>query len=207
MSFAHTLYRRCIGIATGLAVLAIVVSTATTPVKAQSLNQLSAQEQTALRRGQAVVSGRDGQFVGRVLVNAGVDPTWQALTDYGNFARFFPNVEQSRVLQSSGDRHVFEQVNVVRVLSITRRTRVVIASTERYPQQVNFNLVEGDLEAMQGAWRIEPVGSNQVLLSHQVSVSPRDRGPARGIFFSTYRSILEDTLSAIRQESERRAGR
>ncbi len=200
----------------GLVAIAIVVATSLSPAALSqdiisqdingSLNQLPAQEQSALQAGDATVTGSNGQFTGRVLINASAPDVWQVLTDYDNFERFFPNVENSRLLESANNRSVFEQINVVQVFLFTQRSRIVVASTESYPQQIDFLLVEGDLETLQGTWQIEPVSSSpdQVLITHQVSVEPNQGGAVRNVFFNIYQNVLEDTLAALKQEAERR---
>ncbi|MGB3616143.1 MAG: SRPBCC family protein [Elainellaceae cyanobacterium] len=193
--------------------IAIVATSLMMPVFAQvdaTFAQLPVQEQITLQDGQATVSGSDGQFTGRVLVDAPLSTAWQVVTDYNNFDQFLPTVETSQLLESTGNRRVFEQVNVVRIFPITRRSRVVIAATLSYPQQIDFNLVEGDLNTLQGIWQFEAVSPsagappNQVLITHQVAVTPKGGGLIRGLFFNTYRNVLEDTMSALKQESERR---
>ncbi len=161
-----------------------------------------AQLQIAQSNGVSV-SGSNGTFTGQVLVRTSAQTAWNVLTDYNRFSSFIPSVAESRVLQSNGNRKVFEQVNVIRVLAFTRRSRVVISSVESYPQQISFSLVEGDVESLQGVWRIQPRGNNQVLITHQVTVDPGS-SPTRGLFFNIYRSTLANTLSALKQEMERR---
>lgn len=174
------------------------------------LNSLPRDERTALRNGQVMMSGRNGQFTGRVLINASLAETWQVLTDYDNFEQFLPNIENSRWLESSGDRNVFEQINVVQVLPfVTNRSRIVIESLESYPQQINFGLIEGDLQALQGVWYFDSVyhaGREQVLLTHEVYIDP-GQSSTRGVFFNTYRNVLTNSLRATKVEAERRAGR
>lgn len=199
----------------GLMAIAIIIATSISPAAFSqdisqdindSLRQLPAQEQAALQGGDATVTGGNGQFTGRVLINASAPEVWQVLTDYDNFERFFPNIETSRLLESSDNRSVFEQINVVQVFLFTQRSRIVVASTENYPQQIDFSLVEGDLESLQGSWQIESISSspNQVLITHQVSVEPNQGGAVRNVFFGIYQNVLEDTLNALKQEAERR---
>jgi ribosome-associated toxin RatA of RatAB toxin-antitoxin module len=159
----------------------------------------------ALQPGEVSVSGESGQYVGQVLATGSVDAAWAALTDYNNFASFFPDVETSQLLESNGNQKVFEQVNVVRVFPFTRRTRVVISATESYPQQISFNVIDGDVESLQGVWKIEAVGSNQVLVTHQVSIDPGS-SPTRDLFFNIYKNSLDDTMAALGQEITRRSG-
>ncbi|MEL6603506.1 MAG: SRPBCC family protein [Cyanobacteria bacterium J06614_10] len=179
-------------------------------------SELPEQEQSALEAGEVMVtakrSGENGQFVARVLIDAPVTEAWKVLTDYDNFEQFLPNVEDSQLLESDDNRRVFEQLNVISIVPsvIDIRSRVVIESMENYPQQVDFNLVEGDLKVLQGIWKLDPVATtageepDKVLITHQVDIDPGDGSP-RGLFFSTYRLVLEDSLIAAKQETERRA--
>lgn len=172
------------------------------------INELPSAERAALYRGEVLVSGENGEFMGRVLVNAPLDQAWDVLTDYDNFENFLPNIESSQLLSSEGNRNIFEQVNVIKVLPfVTTRSRIEIQSVESYPQRVDFSLVRGDLDALEGVWQLEPIATaegDRVLVTHRVSVDPGNGSP-RGVFFSTYKSILEGSLSAAKQETEQRA--
>ena len=173
-----------------------------------TMNGLESQERAALIRGEVLISGSNGEFSGRVLVNAPLDKAWEVLTDYDNFENFLPNITSSELLESVDNKNVFEQTNEFKVLPfVTTRSRVKIQSTESYPQQVEFTLVDGDLQSLDGVWLLEPISTaegDRVLVSHNVSVDPGNASP-RGIFYSTYKSMLEDSLASAKQETERRA--
>ena len=178
-------------------------SNASTSFMKSALESLPAQEKATLESGQVVVLGENGEFVARVLVNATLEDAWQVLTDYDNFEAFLPHVESSDLLESDGTRKVFKQVNVVPILPfVTSRSQITIESKETYPQQVDFSLVEGDLDALKGVWYLEQIGE-QVLVTHQVDIDPGNGSP-RGMFFSTYRNVLEGSLSAAKEETEKR---
>ncbi|MEO0768937.1 MAG: SRPBCC family protein [Cyanobacteria bacterium J06649_4] len=219
---------RSLGRATALAVaLATPVATASAqnpasgeqPTAQQTqlaFAELPETERTALEEGQVMVSasrtGEKGQFTARVLIDATLDEAWAVLTDYDNFEKFLPNVENSELLESEDNRRVFEQMNVISVVPsvIDIRSRVVIESMERPLEEVAFSLVEGDLDLLEGVWQLSPVASvegedpDKVLITHQVDIDPGDSSP-RGLFFSTYRLVLEDSLIAAKTEAERRA--
>lgn len=165
---------------------------------------LTSQEQTALRQGRVLLSGEEGSYTARVMANGSTDAAWAVLTDYNNFANFFPSVESSQLLSSDQNQKVFEQVNVVRIFPITRRARVVIAASETYPANISFRLVEGDLEGLQGSWYVTGAG-NQVMITHQVTVDPGSSN--RTLFFTVYKDNLQKTMAALKQEIERRSGR
>ncbi len=200
--------------AASIGAIALNLSITTIPAKAElfnsALDRLPVQERVALRQGQSLVTGSKGKYTGKVLVRATVATAWQVLTDYNNFYRFFPNVASSKLIQNNGDRKVFEQVQVIRAFAISKKSRVRIAVKETYPKQIAFNLVEGDLKSLQGAWRIEPISPypgappNQVLIVHQVNADPGSIA-TRGLFYSLYRDNLENTLVALKKEVEKRS--
>lgn len=179
------------------------------PLSTQAANspiaQLSTQEQTTLRSGRVSLTGENGRYTCRVLVTAPVAIVWKLLTDYNNFENYFPNVASSQILEAKGNRKVFEQVYLIQALIFSKRSRVRIASTETYPRQIDFNLVEGDVNALKGTWRLEPVSSDRVLVTHQVTVDPGSDN--RALFFGIYEDTLEKTLQAVKQRSEQQANR
>lgn len=181
-----------------------LVSPLSTEAANSPIARLSTQEQTTLRSGRVSLTGENGQYTGRVIVTAPVATIWKLLTDYNNFENYFPNVASSEILEKKGNRTIFEQVYLIQALIFSKRSRVRIASTETYPRQIDFNLVNGDVDALKGTWRLEPLSSNQVLVTHQVNVDPGSDN--RALFFGIYEDTLEKTLQAIKQRSEQQVG-
>lgn len=204
-------FRYIWGMAVAMATIAAIVLATPTVVSGtpDALGELPVRERVALQDGDAIVSRNDAGFIARVLVRAPVSTAWEVLTDYNNFEQFFPNVEESQLLEANGNRRVFEQTNLVRVLLGNSRSRVKIAVTETYPERIEFALVEGDLDALQGNWSLAPIAPHlgappdRVLISYQVAIEPLDSTP-QGIFFKTYQRVLEKTMPAIKQEVDRR---
>lgn len=168
------------------------------------LAQLPTQTQTTLKAGQVVVSGENGQYTGHVLVTAPVDVAWKVLTDYEHFKDFLPGVVASRILSTAGNETVFEQVNSVRLLLFTQTSRLVIAATQQYPQQIKFHMQQGQIKSLNGIWQLEPVNTKQVLITQKVQFDPGNAAP-RGIAFNIYKNTLVDSLKAIKKETEKRA--
>jgi ribosome-associated toxin RatA of RatAB toxin-antitoxin module len=156
--------------------------------------------------------GQDGKYTCRLLVKSSVDNAWKVLTDYDNFAEFLPGVTRSALITSNGDRKVFEQINKIKTLIFSIESKVQIATIESYPQEIAFEAVAGDLEILDGKWTLEAVSPypsappDQVLITHQVVVEPA-KVPSDGIFFNIYEERLEETLMAIKQETEKRSGK
>lgn len=156
----------------------------------------------ALQYGETSVTGDNGQYVAKVLVKAPTGKAWEVLTDYDNFKHFLPNVSDSKLLSAQGNRKVFEQVSEFQVFLFTKRARVQISTSETYPQQIDFQLVEGDVESLRGTWQLTTPAPNLVLITHRVAVDPGANN--RGLFFRIYKNSLKDTLTALKKEIESR---
>ena len=173
------------------------------------VDQLPVLERVALREGQVLVTGEDGVYTCRFLVDASVDTAWQVLTDYNNFELFLPGVTDSELLETDGDRKIFEQISRIKTFIFSTKARIRMAVTESYPKKIAFNFLDGDLDNLDGTWILEPVSPypsappNQVLITHQVTVEPNST-PSRSLFYNIYKNRLEKTLVAIQEEVEQR---
>lgn len=171
---------------------------------------LPVEQRVALRKGEVIFLGEKGEYTCRILTNSSVESAWQVLTDYENFSKFLPGVKSSELIEQKGDRTVFEQVNKVKTLVFSIEARLQIANTETYPQQIAFEAIDGDIKSLKGKWTLEPVSPypsappDQVLLTHKVAVEP-NKSLSDEIFFKIYESRLEETVAAIKQETEKRS--
>ena len=197
-------YCQVIGLTAAIALGGLLPMTEYTLAQSgDALASLSAQEKTSLKSGNALVEGKDGNYVSRILVTAPLDTAWEVLTDYDNFKKFLPGVVSSRILETQGNQVVFEQVTQVQLLLLTQRTRLVITAIKQYPQEITFQLKRGEIKSLKGSWKLEPIAPNQVLITQEVAFDPGHQ-IARGLAFSIYKNALADSLKAIKQETERR---
>ena len=198
-------HRLLIGYASAIALSLFVPLTANAmPQSNASLTQLPGQEQTTLKAGRIVLTGEKGHYTGRVLVTAPLNTAWDVLTDYDHFKNFIPGVVSSQILQNNGNQTIFEQINVVKVFLFTKKSRLVIASSEHYPSQINFQLRSGDIKSLNGLWTLDLISSNQVLITQDVTFDPGSSVP-RNLAFNIYKNSLANSLKAIKQETERRS--
>jgi ribosome-associated toxin RatA of RatAB toxin-antitoxin module len=199
-----------------LGAIALIFSITFSPVANAKLfdgpvDKLPLEQRVALRNGDVIFLGEKGKYTCRILTNSSVENAWQVLTDYENFANFLPGVVSSALLEQKGDRKVFEQVNQVKTFVVSIEARLQIANTESYPQQIAFEAIDGDIKTLKGKWTLEPVSpypsasANQVLLTHEVTVEP-NQTLSDDIFFKIYEDRLEETVAAIKQETEKRSG-
>lgn len=193
--------------------LSAIALSVSMPLAAQALPQsgtsfahLSPQEQSTLKAGNAVVVGENGHYTGRILTTAPINLTWNVLTDYNHFKDFLPGVVSSRILEAQGNRTVFEQVNLVKILLLTHKSRLVVTAFKQYPKEIDFQLKEGEIKALVGLWKLEPLPANQVLITQDVTFDPGD-SVTRGLAFRIYKNALANSLQAIKQEAERRVAK
>lgn len=173
------------------------------------VDRLSSIERNSLRNGQTVVTGDKGNYVARVLVSASPDAVWQVLTDYANLSKFIPNMTSSKILENRGDRKIIEQVDSrqVFIVSIVSRTKLSIKETNL--KQIDFYLIDGDLDKMEGYWKIEPVSTvprekpDSVLITYTVNAQPNSSTPTDA-FYGIFKEALGDTLQAIKTEVKSR---
>ncbi len=78
------------------------------------IDRLPLEQRVALKKGELVFLGEGGNYTSRLLISTTVDNAWQVLTDYKNFANFLPGVVSSELLESKGDRKIFEQINKIK---------------------------------------------------------------------------------------------
>jgi len=171
---------------------------------------LPLEQRVALKKGEVIFIGEKGKYTCRILTNSTIESAWQVLTDYENFAKFLPGVKSSELIEQQGDRKIFEQVNQVKTLVFSIEARLQIANTETYPKQIAFEAIDGDLKSLKGKWTLEPVSPypsappDQVLLTHKVAVEP-NKSLSDEIFYKIYENRLEETVVAIKQETEKRS--
>lgn len=147
------------------------------------------------------LSQRQRQISAKIPIAQAVEPIWQVLTDYEALADFIPNLSISQRLQHPTGGIRLEQVGTQRLLRFNFSARVVLDLEEKFPYEINFNLVEGDLKAFSGSWRLQPAPhSKQVVtnLLYTVCVLPKRTMPVSII----ERRLINDlrlNLLAIRQ--------
>ena len=165
---------------------------------------LSNRENKDLEQGKVVLKGEKGNYLGRIIATGDINTAWSVLTDYNNFDRFLPNIVSSKVIETEGDRVLFEQINVVDLWLFQEKFMVQIVANKIQPSQVDFKLADGELNKLIGKWHIEEITPGKILVSHQVEVEPGSN-TEKPFFYGIYESSLEETLKAIAVEINRRS--
>lgn len=169
------------------------------------VGDLSAANQAICCQGQAVITGKAGEYVAQILIQGLPEVAWSVLTDYDNFHTFLPNVVATQVLEESAQRTVVEQINTCQILFAPIQSRVCTENMVSVPGKLNFHLVEGDLAKLHGYWQVLPLSepANHVLIK-QVVTAKAAMGFLEGSFHLIFRETLKQTLTAIQLEIARR---
>jgi len=175
------------------------------------IGSLSPTEQGSLRSGKAIVNVVSDRYVSYMLVRADIDPIWSVLTDYDHFADFLPSVQSSEVLEAEGDRAVVEQIAKLKVMLAEMESRVRTENIRTPKKRIDFRLIEGDLEIMEGDWQLIPVqvsegkDQSQPLTLVKQSVHAKIGNPLlEGAFEAVYTKNIKRNLKAIAQEVYKR---
>ena len=147
---------------------------------------------------------RQRQISARIRIPHPVEQVWRVLTDYEALANFIPNLAKSRLLEHPKGGLRLEQVGTQRLLRFNFSARVVLDLDEKFPHEINFNMVEGDFKAFSGSWRLEPdplsdqSGTN---LCYSLRVLPKRTMPV-ALIERRLCSDVQSNLLAIRQRVE-----
>jgi ribosome-associated toxin RatA of RatAB toxin-antitoxin module len=144
--------------------------------------------------------GRQRQLSAKVHIPYSADQVWQILTDYDRLADFIPNLAKSRQISHPQNGIRIEQVGTQSLLKIKFCARVVLDMVERFPHQLDFEMVEGDFKKFSGSWLLQPAAGGTELC-YSLSVLPPLTMPV-GMIERRLKAGLVLNLSAIRDRAE-----
>lgn len=99
---------------------------------------------------------RHRRISARIHIPHAIEQVWQVLTDYETLADFIPNLARSHRLEHPTGGIRLEQVGTQRLLNFNFSARVILDLEEKFPQAINFKMVEGDFKDFSGSWCLEP---------------------------------------------------
>lgn len=102
------------------------------------------------------LEGRQRSVFAKIQIPYPLEQVWQVITDYEAFVKFMPNVTQSRRLEHPTAGTRVEQVRTKSFMGMNFSARSVFDIEEKFPYEIHYQLVEGDLKAFSGYWRLEP---------------------------------------------------
>ena len=144
--------------------------------------------------------GRHRQLSARIHIPYSVDQVWQILTDYDRLADFIPSLAKSRQISHPRNGIRIEQVGTQSLLKLKFCARVVLDMVERFPHQLDFEMVEGDFKKFSGSWMLQPI-TGGTELCYVLSVLPPITMPV-GMIEKRLKAGLALNLTAIRDRAE-----
>ena len=148
------------------------------------------------------------QGVRRLAVQLRTDQSlghlWQVITDYEKLSTFIPNLSSSKLIERSGNRVTLAQVGSQQlVLGLKFSAEVQLELTEHRPEGLlQFRMLKGDFRRFEGAWRLQSV-PDQTLLLYELTVQGCVGMPV-ALIEQRLRQDLNDNLLAVEQETIRR---
>ncbi|WP_039727316.1 SRPBCC family protein [Leptolyngbya iicbica] len=164
---------------------------------------LAPEQQQALQAGEVVMLGSEGTYTVLSLVPAPASVVWDVLTNYERFPDFLPSVKASRVLERRDNCVLVERKDSRKVGILPIRVKIVTENIE-YPQErIEYRMVDGTLDEMNGTWELSPVsGPNQAdatLLVQKIEAKA-SMGPLQPYFFEVFESGLTEMTANLRNE-------
>ena len=142
----------------------------------------------------------------RTAVDAPHAVIWAVLTDYGNTARWVPDMERSVVLKRRADGAVVEQSGRADVLFFRFSVASVVDVQEHPPNRIEVKLVRGDFKQLQGAYELKKLGEGDNRYELRWSGQVELASPVPGFVAQPLlANNLKRSFAGVVQEMERRA--
>ena len=123
------------------------------------------------------LEGRQRHAVAKIQIPYPLEQVWQVLTDYEAFAEFMPSLIQSRRLEHPTGGVRIEQVRTKKFMGKNISARSVFDIEEKFPHEIHYQLIEGDMKAFSAYWRLEPWSLSEskagIDLTYDFLVSPK----------------------------------
>ena len=155
------------------------------------------------------LEGRKRRIFAKIAIPYPLEQVWQVITDYEAFADFMPNMTESRRLELPTGGIRLEQVRTKSLIGMKISARSVVDIEEKFPHEVHYQLIEGDLKEFSGYWRLKAGNSSEseskVELIYDFSVLPKPIIPAP-LFEHFLSNDVPASLLAVRQRVEKLFG-
>lgn len=135
-----------------------------------------------------------GSARGQVIIHASAKAVWDVILSCEQKFTFVNGLKKCEVIEDAGDRALIHQV--VKRSWATPTVDFVYESLNDPYREIRFQLVEGNMQAMEGAWAFTET-TDGLLLDYRVRVQPAMSVPAF-IVSSDLRKGMPDMIACIR---------
>jgi uncharacterized protein YndB with AHSA1/START domain len=160
-----------------------------------------------LRAGEVMIDVRADPQGATGLIEALVDipappqRVWQVMVDCERSKRTIPSLKTCRVTERAADGLFDVREHVVQWIWPLPSVRSVFRSDYQPFQRIAFRKIEGDLELLEGEWRLEPLsGGAATRLSYRARITPGWPVPG-ALVRSAIEADVPKTLAALRREA------
>lgn len=193
-----------------LAVLALAL--ALMAVRSAPASAFAPEDKARLAAGEPIVRVTpadgpiDGQVDAMMDIPAPAAAVYSALTECANAPEVFPSLKSCRVMQTDPSQTWdVREHKVASWASFLPDMSTVFRSDYEPNRRISFRLISGDLQHLEGEWRLEPIaGGAATRVTYRARVGFHAMVPG----FLVRQSLAADVpkfLAAIRAESVRRA--
>lgn len=102
------------------------------------------------------LEGRKRRIIIKIQIPYSLEQVWQILTDYEAFMEFMPSLVESKRLEHPTGGIRLQQVRSKNFMGMKFSGRSVFDIKENFPHEIHYQLIEGDMKALNGYWRLEP---------------------------------------------------
>lgn len=166
-----------------------------------------AKELQQLERGEVLASadpdpeGAAGRVEAAIIIAVPPPALWAVMTDCSRASSFIRGLESCRVLERAADGSWDIREHVVKAHWMVPRSRSVFRSTYMHPKSIRFSRHSGDLRALEGEWRLEPLDQGRATrLLYRARVDPGLPVPG-AVVRSLIEGDLPRMLGALRSEA------
>ena len=181
-------------------------------VESESETLSSAADSTILNQVDLKIEkleGRQRRILAKIQIPFPLDQVWQVLTDYEAFAEFMPSLSQCQQLEHPTGGIRVKQVRTKNLMGMHFSVCAVFDIEERFPHEIHYQLIEGDMKEFSGYWRFEALKTSEdkagVCLIYDFLVLPKAFLPAALIEHVMSHDIPANML-AIRQRIDKLFG-
>lgn len=151
------------------------------------------------------LEGQQRHILAKIEIPYPLEQVWKVITDYESFAEFIPNMIGICRLEHPTGGIRLEQIRTKSLVGIKISARSVVEIEERFPHEIHYQLIEGDLKEFSGYWRLEAKSSSQCQtgaeLIYDFSVLPKPIIPTP-VFNHFLSNDIPAILLAVRQRVE-----
>ena len=124
--------------------------------ESETSNSADSAIQSAVKIKIEKLEGRQRRVFAQIQIPYPLEQVWQVLTDYEAFVEFMPSLIQSKRLEHPTVGIRIEQVRTKNFMGRNFSARSVFDIEEKFPHEIHYQLIEGDMQTFSGYWRLEP---------------------------------------------------